>query len=41
MPKVHLFEIVLEKGDGGGGRPVFEPGEEVKGRVVLRYNCYI
>ena len=32
--KVHLFEIVLEK--GGGGRPVFEPGEEVKGRVVIR-----
>ena len=32
--KVHLFEIVLEK--GGGGRPVFVPGEEVKGRVVIR-----
>ena len=35
LSKVHLFEIVLEKG-GGGGKPVYVPGEEVKGRVVIR-----
>ena len=34
LSKVHLFEIVLEK--GGGGKPVYVPGEEVKGRVVIR-----